>query len=97
MRVVHCKRERFTHYIGRPGPFGNPFPIGQLESGQYRTRTESISAYERHARRSPELLKKIAALPPGSILGCWCAEALPYGDVIVTLWHELRLNGGTLP
>ncbi len=28
-RVVHCKRERYDVYIGRPGPWGNPFVIGR--------------------------------------------------------------------
>jgi len=28
MRVVHCKREAYDVYVGRPGPWGNPFRIG---------------------------------------------------------------------
>jgi hypothetical protein len=28
-RVVHCKREPYDVYIGRPGPWGNPFRIGR--------------------------------------------------------------------
>lgn len=26
--VVHSKAEKYDVYIGRPGPFGNPFVIG---------------------------------------------------------------------
>ena len=25
--VVHCKRARFDVYVGRPSPWGNPFPL----------------------------------------------------------------------
>lgn len=28
-RVVHCKRDKFDVYIGRPGKWGNPFTIGK--------------------------------------------------------------------
>jgi hypothetical protein len=28
-KVVHCKKERFDIYIGRPSVFGNPFQIGK--------------------------------------------------------------------
>ena len=30
--VVHCKRERYDVYIGRPGKWGNPFPLRAGES-----------------------------------------------------------------
>jgi hypothetical protein len=40
-RVVHCKREAFNVYIGRPGKWGNPFVIGK--DG---TRAEVIAKYE---------------------------------------------------
>ena len=39
--VVHCKREPYDVYIGRPGPWGNPFEIGT--DG---TREEVIAKYE---------------------------------------------------
>ncbi|WP_435005205.1 DUF4326 domain-containing protein [Tundrisphaera lichenicola] len=30
--VVHCKREPFVIYIGRPGKWSNPFAIGRDET-----------------------------------------------------------------
>jgi len=33
-RVVHCKKEQFNIYIGRPSKWGNPFKIGRDGSRQ---------------------------------------------------------------
>lgn len=38
MRVVHCRKERYTHYIGRPSVLGNPFHLGT-----HGTRAEVIA------------------------------------------------------
>ena len=37
--VVHCKRAPFDVYIGRPGPWGNSFPLAG-------DRSRSIAMYE---------------------------------------------------
>lgn len=39
-RVVHCKKEPYDVYIGRPSKWGNPFVIGK--DG---TREEVIAKY----------------------------------------------------
>lgn len=94
MRVVHCMKDRYTHYIGRPhkdipkadwGPFGNPFPL------VHESRRDAVlKRYEAHARGTPELLDAIKALPKDAVLGCWCAPKLCHGDIIVRLWRELH-------
>ena len=78
-KVVHCKRERFDVYIGRPSKWGNPFVIGK--DG---TRTQVIAKYEAWLRRQPALM---AALPElrGKVLGCWCAPQPCHGDVLARL------------
>ena len=82
-KVVHCKRERYDVYIGRPGKWGNPFQIGR--DG---TREQVIARYERWIATQPELL---AALPElaGKTLGCWCAPKVCHGDVLARLAAEL--------
>ena len=81
-RVVHCKRDRYDVYIGRPSKWGNPFAIGR--DG---TRAQVIARYERWVRSQPEL---IAALPEleGETLGCWCAPKGCHGDVLARLAAE---------
>lgn len=81
MRVVHCKRETYDVYIGRPSKWGNPFVLGK--DGP---RSEVIRKYEDWLLAQPEL---IAALPElrGKILGCWCSPAACHGEVLARLAH----------
>ena len=78
-KVVHCKRESYDVYIGRPSKWGNPFVIGK--DG---TRSEVIAAYEEWLLSKPEL---VAALPElkGKTLACWCAPLPCHGDVLLRL------------
>lgn len=79
MNVVHCKRDKFDVYIGRPGKWGNPFAIGK--DG---TREEVINKYRVYINSKPELL---AALPElkDKTLGCWCSPRACHGDVLAEL------------
>ncbi len=79
MKVVHCKRQPYDVYIGRPSKWGNPFVIGK--DG---TRDEVIAKYAEWIKTQPEL---IAALPEikDKILGCWCRPFKCHGDVLVKL------------
>jgi hypothetical protein len=78
-KVVHCKREKYDIYIGRPSKWGNPFTIGR--DG---TREQVIEKYRRWIMTQPELL---AALPglKGRVLGCWCKPKACHGDVLAEL------------
>jgi hypothetical protein len=78
-QVVHCKRERYDVYIGRPSKWGNPFVIGP--DGD---RSEVIAKYRVYLLASPEL---VAALPElrGKVLGCWCKPLACHGDVLAEL------------
>jgi len=78
-RVVHCKREPYDVYIGRPGPWGNPFVIGR-DGG----RAEVIRKYEAWLLRQPQLLARLGDLR-GKVLGCWCAPLPCHGDVLARL------------
>lgn len=85
MRVVHCKRERYTRYIGRPSILGNPFSIGP--DG---TREEVIEKYHEWAPTQPRVMKAIADLHEDDVLGCWCKPKACHGDVIVEIWNEIH-------
>lgn len=81
-RVVHCKREKFDVYIGRPSKWGNPFQIGR--DG---TRDEVIAKYRAWVVHQPELM---AALPElrGKVLGCWCSPEKCHGDILAELAEQ---------
>jgi hypothetical protein len=79
MRVVHCEREPYDVYIGRPSKWGNPFVIGE-----HGDRAEVIRKYREHLLRSPELVASLHELR-GKVLGCWCKPKACHGDVLVEL------------
>ena len=78
-RVVHCKRETFDVYIGRPSKWGNPFVIGK--DG---TREDVIAKYETWIETQPQLMNALPELR-GKALGCWCSPKSCHGDVLVRL------------
>ena len=83
MKVVHCKREKYDIYIGRPSKWGNPYTIGR--DG---TREEVIEKYEKYLLNSSELLASLPELI-GKTLGCWCAPKACHGDILVRCAEEL--------
>ena len=77
-RVVHCKKESYDVYIGRPSKWGNPYVIGK--DG---TREEVIKKYEDYIVHS-QLLLEIDELT-NKVLGCWCKPLPCHGDVLLQL------------
>lgn len=76
-KVVHCKKEPYDVYLGRPSKWGNPFVIGK--DG---TREEVIEKYENYLLSNQELLDSLPELE-GKTLGCWCKPAACHGDVLI--------------
>jgi hypothetical protein len=77
-RVVHCKKEKYDIYIGRPSKWGNPFVIGKDGSRQ-----DVISKYKNMILINPKLLKLIHIELKGKTLGCWCKPNECHGDILV--------------
>lgn len=87
MRVVHCKRESYSVYIGRPSALGNPYVIGK--DGD---RTTVISKFENYARNNSKVLQAIDKLQEHDVLGCWCSPHSCHGNVIIKIWKERRAS-----
>ncbi len=88
-RVVHCKREPYDVYIGRPSVFGNPFPLirsttRQRVINQYAQWVEGKIVVE---GRTPPTFQQIKDLK-GKTLGCWCAPLACHGDILVKICEE---------
>ena len=81
--VVHCKRDKYDVYIGRPGPWGNPFSIGE-----HGTREEVVEKYAEWLLEQPELVAKAREELKGKVLGCWCAPKLCHGDILAEVANE---------
>ncbi len=90
-RIVHCRKEKYDVYIGRPSIWGNPFThIKDRETKAefvVKTREEAVSRYREWILNQPELLSKLETLR-GKILGCWCKPKSCHGDVLVELLNE---------
>jgi hypothetical protein len=81
-KVVHCKKEKYNIYIGRPSIFGNPYSIGK--DG---TRKEVIEKYRIYFYNKILLDKnfyRAICKLKGKILGCWCKPEDCHGDIIAT-------------
>jgi len=86
-RVVHCKKEPYDVYVGRPSLFGNPFVIGK--DG---TREEVIAKYRDWLLAQPELIAQLGELR-GKTLACWCAPKPCHADVLLELANqEIQCN-----
>ena len=83
MKVVHCKKDKYDVYIGRPGPWGNPFEIGK--DGD---REEVVEKYAEWLLAQPELVEKAKEELKGKVLGCWCAPKLCHGDILAEVANE---------
>jgi Domain of unknown function (DUF4326) len=87
--VVHCKKEKFDIYIGRPSKWGNPFShlIGTLAEFKVKDRNEAIECYEKWIYNQPGLIKDLHELK-GKVLGCWCKPKSCHGDILWRLANE---------
>lgn len=91
--VVHCRKEPFDTYIGRPSKWGNPYT--HLSAAAERegmelvaSVDEAIEAYQEWIMEQPELLKDLHELK-GKRLGCWCKPGPCHGDVLAELADNL--------
>ena len=81
MRLVHCKKENYDVYIGRPGKWGNPYTLDNY------TREEAIELYRKYlwsqiksGKITIDDLKQLQ----GKTLGCWCSPLPCHGEVIIS-------------
>lgn len=81
-RVVNKRREPFDVYIGRPGPWGNPFVLGR--DGD---RDTVLAKYRAWLAEHPELIDRAKHELRGKALGCFCKPLACHGDVLVEAIH----------
>lgn len=91
-RVVHCMRDEYDVYIGRPHPsipiekrpkgylWGNRFVIGR--DG---TRKEVVLKYMKSVLSNKALVSRIRLELRGKVLGCWCHPEMCHGDVLAMI------------
>lgn len=88
MPVVNRRdTQKFDVYIGRPGPWGNPYShLPGKGKWHVATREEAVAKFREFLwegmRDDPELRARVAALD-GKILACWCHPLPCHGDVLL--------------
>jgi capsid portal protein len=96
-KVVHCKKEKYDVYIGRPSKWGNPFTHKQdgktLAKYVVEDRDAAVNAYKEWITNGEgkHLLDDLHELKGGKILGCWCKPQACHGDVLLELLNKLTL------
>lgn len=89
MKVVHCKKEPYDEYIGRPGKWGNPFTVEIYGRGVCIDMFEDwlIQRLINGEITEDELLEL-----DGKTLGCWCKPRPCHGDVYVKIIGRIKLH-----
>lgn len=89
-KVVHCKKDQYDIYIGRPSIYGNPFSHkeGTLAKYKVHTREEAIEKYKEWLYSQPELINKVKTELKNKILGCWCKPLSCHGDILLEIANE---------
>ena len=86
-RVVHCKKEHYDVYIGRPSKWGNPFTHKRdgktLAKYVVGSREEAVEAYREWITNGDgkHLINDLRELK-NKVLGCWCKPLACHGDVL---------------
>lgn len=76
-----------TVRVGRPGPWGNPYPVRTNREGGTKgfSRRDAIDLFRKYAierlRREPDWLVPLK----GKILACHCAPLACHADVLIDL------------
>ena len=92
-KVVHCKKEKYDIYIGRPSKFGNPYSHkeGTLAEFKVATREESVEKYEEYLLQNEELMLSLYELKYKTI-ACWCKPKSCHGDILKKYVDRLEDN-----
>lgn len=86
--VVHCKKETADVYIGRPGPYGNPFHLDDPKDDVKRAAV--LVKYREWIGYNPDFRRFVRATLAGKSLGCWCAPRACHGDVLCEVANDPR-------
>ena len=79
-RIVHCKKEPYDVYIGRPSKWGNPFRISKTMS-----RERAIMAYRIWLLDNPLLVADIRRELKDKVLGCYCYPLPCHGNILAEM------------
>lgn len=90
-KLVHCKKEPYDVYIGRPSMWGNPYTVKPNVNTPpeliAKNKQEAVAKYRHYITngKGKHLLKELPSLY-GKTLGCWCLNnSICHGQVLLEL------------
>lgn len=88
--VVHCKKDKYDVYIGRPSKWGNPFSHQPKSIAEVKvdSREEAIECYRNYLLATPSLILDAKKELKDKILGCWCSPQNCHGEVLAEIANE---------
>jgi len=88
--VVHCKKEKFDVYVGRPTIWGNPFSEKDNTLAEFKvsTREEAIQKFEEWIQTQPDLIQRVKQDLKDKVLGCWCHPKACHADILARIANE---------
>jgi hypothetical protein len=86
-RVVNIREDRWDVYIGRPGPYGNPFVLTKKTTREEVIRKFAIW-FKKKLAQDPEYKTQVHKLK-GKALGCFCAPLPCHGDIIAAYLENI--------
>lgn len=100
--VVHCKKEPYDVYIGRPSKWGNPFTHHKHPTAGeviVESREEAIECYKNWLSTRPDLIEAAKKELKGKVLGCWCDPLDCHGHILAKAANEdnMRILSGIQP
>lgn len=94
-KLVHCNKEKYDVYIGRPSKWGNPYTHikdkDTLAEFVVATREEAIEKYREYIENNAELLADLDELE-GKVLGCWCYPKSCHGEILMELLTKRKIK-----
>lgn len=99
IKVVNLHNSRYTVYIGRPSPWGNPWTSKTSTKAEFFTKTskEAVENYEKWLKgekfmdifqeKRQWILNHLTELD-NQVLGCFCKPNICHGDVLKKLVDE---------
>lgn len=82
-KVVHCKKEKFDVYIGRPSKYGNPYSHKDDTIAEFKVDTidDAIKKFEEYLLGNKQLMDSLFELKYKT-LGCWCNNKKCHGYIL---------------
>ncbi|CAJ1964827.1 unnamed protein product [Cylindrotheca closterium] len=97
--VVHCKRQPYDVYVGRPSrgappgdlcQWGNPF---NMKNQTQEERNRVVHEYRCWLVSQPDLVAKAQSELKGKVLACWCSPKLCHGHVLAEIANSPQYAG----